>query len=405
MLLHTPYYWDDNGWTAGTSSDSLRWYVFDDRQMYRPGEEVHIKGWLRRLGGRQNGDVGLVGGEVTSVSYQLTDPQGNSIGSGQADVNALGGFDFAFTIPQTVNLGTASLEFECPGQPGRAGWHFLWPFHSRSRNSAGPNSRSRPAIETTGPYFAGGSAVLAVEAKYYAGGALPNADVTWEVRTSPGQLFPAQLARFRLWRMAPLVGLSLRLSRPGWRDTKPRPSPARRMPPAQHLLRLDFNQSGQPDQNPQPISIVAQATVMDVNRQAWSSTTSLLVHPADLYVGLRSERYFVEKGTPLKVDFIVTDLDGNPVSGRPVVVTRRTPGMEIPRRQLERRGSGYPEVPEDLRTRNRIPAPSRLPSAAATASPRSSPMNRDARTRPASPAGSAAGSCRPPARWNRKRSR
>ena len=60
---------------------------------------------------------------------------------------------------------------------------------------------------------------------------------------------------------------------------------------------------------------------MDVNRQAWSSTTSLLVHPADLYVGLRSERYFVEKGTPLKVEFIVTDLDGNPFSGRPVLVS------------------------------------------------------------------------------------
>ena len=70
---------------------------------------------------------------------------------------------------------------------------------------------------------------------------------------------------------------------------------------------------------------------MDVNRQAWTGTTTLLVHPADLYVGLRSERYFVERGTPLKVDFIVTDLDGNPVADRPVEVTRRPPGVEIPR--------------------------------------------------------------------------
>ena len=60
---------------------------------------------------------------------------------------------------------------------------------------------------------------------------------------------------------------------------------------------------------------------MDVNRQAWTSTTTLLVHPADLYIGLRSDRYFVGRGTPLKVDFIVTDLDGNPVEGRPVEIT------------------------------------------------------------------------------------
>ena len=60
---------------------------------------------------------------------------------------------------------------------------------------------------------------------------------------------------------------------------------------------------------------------MDVNRQAWSSTTSLLVHPADVYIGLRSDSYFVENGTPLKVDFIVTDLDGNPIENRPVEIT------------------------------------------------------------------------------------
>jgi len=37
-------------------------------------------------------------------------------------------------------------------------------------------------------------------------------------------------------------------------------------------------------------------------------------------VGLRSDRYFVSRGTPLKVDFIVTDVDGNPVADRPVEV-------------------------------------------------------------------------------------
>ena len=27
------------------------WFVFDDRGIYRPGEEVHLKGWLRQQGG------------------------------------------------------------------------------------------------------------------------------------------------------------------------------------------------------------------------------------------------------------------------------------------------------------------------------------------------------------------
>ncbi len=38
-----------DGWYRKPSSDQLRWHVFDDRAMYRPGEEVHVKGYLRRL--------------------------------------------------------------------------------------------------------------------------------------------------------------------------------------------------------------------------------------------------------------------------------------------------------------------------------------------------------------------
>ena len=81
-----------------------------------------------------------------------------------------------------------------------------------------------------------------------------------------------------------------------------------------HRVQLDF---GKPTP-PEPTAVTAEATVMDVNRQAWTSTVNLLVHPADLYVGLRSERLFVEREQPLKIDLIVTDLDGKPVAGREI---------------------------------------------------------------------------------------
>ena len=64
--------------------------------------------------------------------------------------------------------------------------------------------------------------------------------------------------------------------------------------------------------------VTAQATVTDVNRQAWAATTTMLVHPADLYVGLKSDRTFVQPGDPLVVQSIVTDLDGKAVEHREV---------------------------------------------------------------------------------------
>ena len=44
--------------------------------------------------------------------------------------------------------------------------------------------------ETTGPYFVGDHAIVAVEASYYAGGPLPNAEVTWQVSSSPSSYSP-----------------------------------------------------------------------------------------------------------------------------------------------------------------------------------------------------------------------
>ena len=84
----------------------------------------------------------------------------------------------------------------------------------------------------------------------------------------------------------------------------------------EHALRIGF-ESVDPVR---PSVVTAEASVMDVNRQAWAASANMLVHPADLYVGLRSEPTFVERGTPIRVDAIVTDLDGNAVAGRLITV-------------------------------------------------------------------------------------
>ena len=43
MLPQFRLIWDDRRLDPAPVYDELRWYVFDDRQMYRPGEEVHVK--------------------------------------------------------------------------------------------------------------------------------------------------------------------------------------------------------------------------------------------------------------------------------------------------------------------------------------------------------------------------
>jgi uncharacterized protein YfaS (alpha-2-macroglobulin family) len=311
MLPRSTYYWDDDPWTQRTVNDELRWYMFDDRQMYRPGEEIHIKGWLRRIGGKQDGDVGLVGKAVSAINYQVVESQGNTLGSGRAEVNALGGFDFVFTIPREVNLGGAQFNLQAEGYlTGLDNTQYTHSFQIQEFRR--PEFEVTARNETTAPYFVGGHAVLAVEAKYYAGGALPNAEVTWQVTSTPSNYNPPNWPDFTFgiwqpwWFFEPTNnGETESETFSGLTDVT-----------GNHFLRLDFENEIQP----RPVSIAAEATVMDINRQAWTGTTTLLVHPADIYVGLRSERYFVERGTPIKIDLIVTDLAGKPVSGQAIEV-------------------------------------------------------------------------------------
>jgi len=310
ILPASSYLWDDSGWTRRPADDFVRWYVFDDRAMYRPGEEVHLKGWLRQVGGAQDGDVGLVGPSLTAVDYRVYDPQGNDIGSGQAVVNALGGFDFNFTIPENTNLGYATVELSADlGLDGRNYSHTF-----QIQEFRRPEFEVTARNETSGPYFADGSATVAVEAKYYAGGPLPNADVNWLVTSTPTNYNPPNWPDFTFGVWQPWWWFY----DSGYQTGDGSQTFAGKTDASgAHYLNMDFT----PDGSMRPFSVQAEATVMDVNRQAWASSANLLIHPADLYVGLRSERYFVQRGEPLDIFLIVTDLDGNAVPGREIEAT------------------------------------------------------------------------------------
>ncbi len=317
FLPENLYWWGD-GWQQRSRRDWLRWYVFDDRQIYRPGEEVHVKGWIRRIEDGPDGDVNLVRDAVRKVRYRVVDPRGNEIHDGWLDVNALGGFDLAFTLPEAVNLGYASLHLTAEGVGDLGGRNYEHSFQIQEFR--------RPEFEVTvdaseGPHFVGDYAIASVEAKYYAGGPLPNAEVTWQVTSTPGHYTPPGWDDFVFGKWVPWWIEARTMAAetsfgpwPPYRPIQVETYQGRTDASGVHRLRIDF-ESMDP---PQPTVVRAEATVMDVNRQAWTAATDLLVHPAELYVGLRTERIFVRLGQPLEVKAIVVDVDGNPVPGRTI---------------------------------------------------------------------------------------
>jgi uncharacterized protein YfaS (alpha-2-macroglobulin family) len=321
---NTYYYYagDESGWRQQPAQDQIRWYVFDDRQLYRPGEEVHVKGWLRTFEDRADGGLALVGSAVSAVQYTVSDPQGNQIVDGAIDVNDLGGFDFSFTLPENVNLGHASIYLTA--RTGASVGSYDTYYNFQIQEFRRPEFEVTARNEDQGPFLLGDSAVVAVSAQYFAGGPLPNAETNWQVTTSPSSYAPPGWSDFTFGKWQPWwfdyyaggysdVGYAVPDSRGGNSVSYSGRTDAT----GTHYLRINFDSASEA----RPYSVQAQGTVIDVNRQAWSSAASLLVHPSELYVGLRSERYFVEAGEPLDIEAIVTDIDGNAIAGVPITVT------------------------------------------------------------------------------------
>ncbi|MBL4635547.1 MAG: hypothetical protein JKY56_16930, partial [Kofleriaceae bacterium] len=122
MPQTTSAWQSSSAFTARGTFDALRWFSFDDREMYKPGETVRVKGWLRIAeGGKKGGLVGLDGN--ASMSYTVMGPRGNKIGEGKAEVSRVGGFDLSFELPKTPNLGRAYVSLSVSGTRGTGTIH------------------------------------------------------------------------------------------------------------------------------------------------------------------------------------------------------------------------------------------------------------------------------------------
>ena len=310
-------------WTKRGDDERTTWFVFDDRQLYRPGEQVSLKGWLRTVQYGKTGDVAAHWSGLSTISYVVRDARNNELAKGQTEVAPTGGFDLRFTLPATPNLGHARVELSGPGT-------------SHTHRFRIEEFR-RPEFEVTaqasqGPHLVGGTADVTVTARYFAGGGLPGADTTWAVSAAPARFAPPNRegARFRGW------SAWWRTEVDGDHDVRPHGRRGRRAGPRRdepmrwelagktdsagaHVLHLELR-SAKPAR---PMTVTANATVMDVNRQAWAAQTSLLVHPSTRYVGLKAKQPFVERGVPFELDVIGVDLDGKLVPGAKIAVVSK----------------------------------------------------------------------------------
>ncbi len=328
-FLPAQYY--GGSWQSYPVADQAQWYVIDDRGIYRPGETVSVTGWVRRLTSASDGQVTALGGSP-AISFVARDTQGNELGRGDAIVTPIGGFQLTFDIPDGANLGFASVELDLSGASGIPYGQFQHTFQIEEFRR--PEFEVTARADSEGPYVMGVPVTVAADANYYAGGPLGATPVDWQVTTSTASYAPPGWNEFSFGRWTPWWYATDSFAPsaafdgptdvccfpPGGGESEIATYTGTTDAAGSNYLQIDVGDLGE-DNAGLPVTVSAQATVTDVNRQALSSTTSVLVHPASLYVGLHGARTYVDKGDPLTIDVIVTDIDGNAVAGRELTVT------------------------------------------------------------------------------------
>lgn len=307
LLPESEYIWPNQIWQQSELNSQWLWYVLDDRHLYRPTEQVHIKGWLRTREAAPASPL-LLPKDLSTVNYEVMDSAGNKIAEGSTKLMGLGGFALDFKLPATPNLGSATLNFSVPtsAEPLVYGHSFeIQEFRT-------PEFEVKAELTKAGPYIGNDAIHLAATASYYAGGGLATAPINWSLNAQEQTYTPPNQDEW-----------SFGFVQPYWMRWW--------TPPTNQLITSFQSKTDsegrqqlliQPElaKYPLPLSVKAEARVSDVNRQEWVASSQWLIHPAATYVGLKTDSYFVEQNKPFAIQLLTVDIEGKVVANNPIVV-------------------------------------------------------------------------------------
>ena len=285
--------WGEGG-VGNSRPDRMVWYTTDVQGAYRPGEGVRVKGWLRRLGSSRDGDLGEMTPSPARVAWSLLGPSGRDRDQGVVRVGPQGGFDLTFSVPSDMAPGEARLRLYAVGVRTLDGTE-----HEHGFVVVSPSGREPELRVARGPHHLGEEVIIDLETSP----ALPGTEVRWAVESVPTTFVPARREAFQ-FGPGPVAEAG---SHDHVELYDGRTDAAGR-----HHLGVHF-ESMQP---PLPMQVRVEAMVGPCD----PAMTSFVVHPSELYVGLKPVRSFVQAGEPVEVKVMAVDIGGEAVPRTAVTV-------------------------------------------------------------------------------------
>jgi uncharacterized protein YfaS (alpha-2-macroglobulin family) len=277
-------------------------YVYTDRPVYRPGQEVYFKGIVR-----QNDDLRYSLPKTDKV-YVSIEQEGERIFGESMSLSELGSFDGKLQLAEDAALGTYDVFVrQSPGSD---------PFSYLSFRVA---EYHKPEFEVTASsdranVLAGEQVKFSLDAKYYSGGNLGNANSEWFLEATPYYFQPSpkyQQFNFMDWDRDEFLAPQKNTGNGTLANGKEVTDENGHFEVTQRL-GLNENKTSQ--------QVSFSANVTDVGGNIVSGSTSVIVHQSEIYAGVRSVSYVGKQGEEQSFEVVVLDWDSNPVAHQNVSV-------------------------------------------------------------------------------------
>ena len=289
--------------------------VFADRGVYKAGEVVNIKGYLRNETLRE---LTFPDG-VKKATLTVTDPRNTVIASNKVDVSSSGAFDTTVTVPTAAVQGDYSIAVDNTFTSFLVTSFRKPDFVVDVKATPGSVVRGKSiSFDVTGRYLYGSPMTGdSLNASYSANYLTinPLADVrgpqyqgfTWTFTCEYAQTSdtpdPDATSGDECYDSA---GGDLSGQNSATLDT------------AGHYV--ETIQTPVRSKRHYPVGLGYEANVSDVSRQSFAGRTSAIVHPGEYYVGVRQKEYFTTAKKPMVIDLIAGSPDGKVVTGANVTV-------------------------------------------------------------------------------------
>ncbi len=278
-------------------------FIFTDRGIYRPGDEVFIKGVVRyRVLGELRAPA-----EGSALRVVVTDARDNEVSSQTVKVSKYGTFSLSTKVERDGPTGYYRVEAD--GKVAGADLTVSGSF--RVAEYRAPQFRV-DVQSSQQDLTAGDTLEASVFARYLFGGAMSDVQVKWSAQRTQTSFYPQAGA-----------GFTFSQETWWWDDNRPQDASGffasgEGKADAKGALAVKAGVTEAPGEKPYSYSFEAEVT--DVNRQAVAGRTSVVVHPSKYYVGLKAGSYFLTAGSETELLGLVLDNQGKRTDAVPFTV-------------------------------------------------------------------------------------